>query len=112
MAHVLASTLQHASRIGQRRAVKEPHVYVRSIYVDVAERCVSQACNRTAVMQELTDFISACAHRAKPPARVVSQFTLMLPEPLVDGGIAFYSAVKSQQVRFHRRSTLCVRKQR
>src|SRR5882762_95835 len=37
MAHELAGALQQAARIRQRCAVKEPHVYVRSEYIDVAE---------------------------------------------------------------------------
>jgi len=36
MAHELAGALQQSGRIRQRFAVKEPHVYVRSEYVDVA----------------------------------------------------------------------------
>src|SRR6478609_7130189 len=59
VAHEPAGTLQQARRIRQRCAVKEPHVYVRSEYIDVAERCISQTCNWTAVMQKLPDFVPA-----------------------------------------------------
>ena len=41
MAHELAGALQQAGRIRQRGAVKEPHVYVRSEYIDVAEGRIS-----------------------------------------------------------------------
>src|SRR5258708_22788057 len=44
-------------RIRQRSAVKEPHVYMRSEYIDVAEGRIAQTCNRTAVMQDLPDFV-------------------------------------------------------
>src|SRR5260370_39198702 len=57
MAHELAGALQQAGRIRQRCAVKEPHVYMRSEYIDVAEGRIAQTCNRTAVMQDLPDFV-------------------------------------------------------
>jgi hypothetical protein len=46
--------------------MKEPDVYVRSEYIDVAEGRISQTRNRTAVMQELADFISTFPHHPKP----------------------------------------------
>src|SRR5580700_7554294 len=49
MAHELAGALQQAGRIRQRCAVKEPHVYVRGEYIDIAEGRIAQTCNRTAV---------------------------------------------------------------
>src|SRR5215469_14703186 len=69
MAHELAPALQHAGRIRQRSAVKEPHVYMRSEYIDVAEGRISQTCNRTAVMQKLPDFVPAFSHHLKPLMR-------------------------------------------
>src|SRR5438105_14628249 len=104
MAHELAGTLQQAGRIRERCAVKEPYVYVRSEYIDVAEGRISQTCNRTAVMQKLPDFVPAFSHRLKPLARDGSQFT-MLFHPRIDGGIPLGSAVESHQFRSHRRST-------
>src|SRR5215831_13321685 len=53
MAHELAGTLQQASRIRQRYALKESYVHVRREYVDVAKGGISQTCSRTAVMQKL-----------------------------------------------------------
>src|ERR1700704_6528945 len=105
MAHELACPLQQAGRIRQRCAVKEPHVYVRMEYIDVAEGCVSQTCNRAAVMQKLPDFISAFSHHLKPLMRDGAQFTCVLFHPRIDGGIPLDSAVESQQFRSHRRST-------
>ncbi len=102
MAHELARALQQACRIRQRRSVKEPHVYVRSEYIDVAEGRISQTCNRTAVMQQLPDFVPALSHHFKPLMRDGSQSTCMLSHPRIDGGIALDSAVESQQFRFHR----------
>src|SRR5947208_10706551 len=105
MAHELAGALQQVSRIRQCYALKEPYVYVRSEYIDVAEGRISQTCNRTAVMQKLPDFVPALSHRLKPLMRDGSQFTCVFFHPRVDGAIPFDSAVESQQFRFHRRST-------
>src|SRR5437773_12392130 len=107
MAHELAGALQQAARIRQRCAVKEPHVYVRSKYIDVAEGRISQTCNRTAVMQELSNFVPAFSHHLKPLMRDGSQFTFMLFHPRVDGGIPLHRAAKSQEFRSHPRSTFC-----
>jgi len=96
MAHELAGALQQAGRIRQRCAVKEPHVYVRSEYIDVAERRISQTCNRTAVMQELPNFVPAFSHDIKPLMRDGSQFTCMLFHPRIDGGIPLDSSIESQ----------------
>src|SRR6267142_6003389 len=103
MAHELAGALQQVSRVRQRRAVKEPHVYMRMEYIDVAEGRISQTCNRAAVMQELPDFVPAFSHHLKPLMRDGSQFTCMLFHPRIDGGISLDSAVESQQFRSHRR---------
>src|SRR3984885_15938173 len=104
MAHELAVALQQAARILQRRALKEPHVYVRSEYIDVAERRISQTCNRAALMQELPDFVPAFSHYLKPLMRDGPQFTCVLVHPRIDGGIPLDGAVVSQQFRSHCRS--------
>src|SRR5467141_5045189 len=105
MAHELAGTLQQAARIRQCCAVKEPHVYVRSEYIDVAEGRISQTGNRAAVVQKLPDFVPAFSHHLKPLMRDVSQFTGVLFHPRIDGGMPLDSAVESQQFGSHRRST-------
>src|SRR5450755_2369214 len=111
MAHELAGALQQARRVPQRCAVKEPHIHVRSEYIDVAEGRVSQTCNRTAVMQKLPDFVPAFSHRLEPPMRDVSQWTgtLFRLHPRIDGWIVLDGAVEAQQFRSHRRSTFCFR---
>jgi hypothetical protein len=105
MPHEFAGALQQAGRIRQRCAVKEPHVYVRGEYIDVAERRISQTYNRAAVMQNLPDFVPAFSHHLKPLMRDGSQFTCMLFHPRIDGGSPLDSAVESQQIRSHLRST-------
>jgi hypothetical protein len=107
MSHELAGALQQAGRIRQRCAVKEPHVYVRREYIDVAEGRISQTCNRTAVVQELPNFVPAFSHRLKPLVRDGSEFTRVLFHPPIDGGIPLDGAVESQQFRSHRRSAFC-----
>src|SRR5258705_9096999 len=109
MAHELADALQQAGRIRQRCAVKEPHVYVRTEYTDVAEGRISQTCNRTAVMQKLPDFVPTFSHHLKPLTRDGSQSTCMLFHPHIDGGIPLDSTVESQQICSHRRSTFWFR---
>src|SRR2546428_12391328 len=109
MAHELAGALQQAGRIRQRCAVKEPHVYVRVEYIDVAEGHISQTYNRAAVMQKLPDFVPAFSHHLKPLMRDGSQFTCMLFHPRIDGGIPLDSAVESQQFYSHHLSTFCFR---
>src|SRR6267143_640162 len=99
MAHELAVALQQAGRIRQRCAVKEPHVYVRSEYIDVAEGRISQTCNRITVMQKLSDFVPAFSHHVKPLVRDGSQFACLLFHPRIDGGIPLDSTVESQQFR-------------
>src|SRR5476649_358266 len=106
MAHELAVALQQAGRIRQRCAVKEPHVYMRSEYIDVAEGRISQTCHRTAIMQKLPDFVPAFSHYLKPLMRNGSQFTCMLFHPRIDSGITLDSAVESQQFRSHRHGVL------
>ena len=95
MAHELAAALQQAERIRQRCAMKEPHVYVRNEYIDIAERHISQTRNRIAVMQKLPDFVSAFSHCLKPLMRYSSQFTGMLFHPGIDSGIPLDGAVES-----------------
>src|SRR6266705_6669430 len=109
MAHELAGAFQQAGRIRQRYAVKEPHVHVRSEYIDVPEGRISQTCDRTAVMQKLPDFVPAFSHRLKPLICDGSQSICMLFYPRIDGGIALDSAVESQQFRSHHRSTFLFR---
>ena len=102
----LLSAAAFVSRIRQRCAVKEPHVYIRIEYIDVAEGRISQTYNRAAVMQKLPDFVPAFSHHLKPLMRDGSQFTCMLFHPRIDGGIPLDSAVESQQFRYRRRSTV------
>jgi hypothetical protein len=61
--------------------VKKPHVDVRGEYIDVAEGRISQACDGTAVMQELPDFVPALSHQLKPLLRDGAKFTCMLFHP-------------------------------
>src|ERR1700691_3199344 len=103
MAQELARAFEQAGRVRQRRALKESHVYVRSEYIDVAEGRISQTCIRTAVMQDLPDFVPAISHHLKPLMRDGSQFISMLRHPRIDSGITRDSAVESQQLLLHYR---------
>src|SRR6266705_1670087 len=110
MAHELAGALQQAGRIRQRCAVKEPRVLVRSEYIDVAERRISQTCNRTAVMQKLPDFVPAFSHHLKPLMRDGSQSTCMLS--FIDASMAgsrSTAPLNSSNSVLIDRSTFCFR---
>ena len=95
MAHELARALQQVRRVAQRGAVKEPHVHMRSENIDVPEGRVSQTCDRTAVMQELPNFVPALSHKLKPLMRDSAQFTPMLLHPRIDPGIPLDRPVES-----------------
>ena len=95
MAHELPGALQQVRWIRQRCAVKEPHVYVRTEYIYIAEGRVSQTCNRAAVMQKLPYFVPAFSHNLEPLMRDGSQFSRALFHPGIDGGIPLDSAVES-----------------
>ena len=95
MAHEFTGALEQASRIRQRRAVKEPDVYVRSKDIDVAEWRISETGNWTAVMHQLPNFVPAFSHRLKPLKRDGSQFARVLFHPGIDGGIPLDGSIES-----------------
>ena len=99
MPHEPAGALQQAGRVRQRCAVKEPHIDVRSEYIDIAERRVSQTGNRTSVVQKFPDFVPAPSHDFKPLARDGAQVAGALFHPRVDSGIPLDRAVEPQQFR-------------
>src|SRR5215469_2917545 len=109
MAHELAGALQQVGRIRQRGTVKESYVYMGSEYVDVAEGRISQTCDRTAVMQQLSHFVPAFAHDIKPPMRDGAQFTFVLFHPRIDGGVPLDRTVESQQFGSHGTLPFCFR---
>src|SRR5580693_1307005 len=102
MAHEPTGALQQSGRVRQRCAIEESNVYVLGEHIDVAEGRVSQTCDRTAVMQELTNFVPAFSHYPKPLVREGSQFTRMFFHPRINGGIALDCSVEPQQLRSHR----------
>jgi hypothetical protein len=93
MAHELADALQQACWIRQRCAVKEPHVYVRSEYSDVAEGRISQTCNWTAVMQKLPNFVPAFSHPYLPSSKIarLEQSVLLKGVSLPANAVVFYN---------------------
>jgi len=76
--------------------LKESYVDVRREDIDVAEGHVPQTCDRTAVMQEFPDFVSAFSHYFKPLTRDRTQFARRVLQPRVDGGIPLDAAVESE----------------
>jgi hypothetical protein len=105
MPHEFAGAFQQAGRIRQVGTAKEPYVYMRGEYIDLTEGGVPQTGNRTAVMQQLPDFVPAFSHHLKPVLRDGSQFTSMFFHPRIDGRVALNGAVETKQSRSHHHST-------
>jgi uncharacterized protein (UPF0332 family) len=101
VAHELACALQKAGRIRQLYAAEEPHIHVRGEHIDVAEGCIAQACDWTAVMQYLSNLVATCAHHLKPFAREHSQVPFVPIHPYIDSRVAFEGTVQSQQLLLH-----------
>lgn len=101
MTHELSGALQKVGWIGQCCSLIEAYIHVRSEDIDVGERYISQACDRTPVMQKFADFVAAISHDLKPATRNIAQFTGVIFEPCIDGGIARLSVVEAQQVSVH-----------
>ena len=78
--------------------MKESHVYVRREYIDLTEGRISETCHRTAAMQKFPYFVPAFSHHLKPLPRGGFQFTCMLFDPRIDGGIPRGNAAESQQL--------------
>ena len=69
MAHIFATPLQQACRIRQRRAMKEPDVYVSFECIYVAEWRIFYACDRTAVVHEFPNVAARLSQLLKPLPR-------------------------------------------
>ena len=87
MAHVFATALQQACRIRQRRAMKEPDVYMSFECIDVTEWRIFYACDRTAVVHEFPNVVATLSHDVKPFLRDGSQSAYPFFHPHIDGGI-------------------------
>jgi hypothetical protein len=88
MAHELARAFQQANGIGYLRAAKEPDIDVSFEGIDIGECRISDTRGRMAIMQQLSNIVSAVAHDLKPALRDRSQFTRMLMHPNVDRWIS------------------------
>src|SRR5689334_12033062 len=71
--------------------------------IDVAEGRVSEACDRTTVMQKLPDLVPAFSHHLKPPVRDSAQLPCVLSHPRLDRGIFLDSTVEAEEVASHLR---------
>jgi len=68
---------------------------VRREYVGVTEVRIAQTCDRTAVVQDLPNFVTAFSHYIELRLRDGSELTLMVVEPGVDGGIVVGGVVEA-----------------
>jgi len=67
--HVLSSALQQPSRVVQMRTVEEAHIRVAFEDIDVCERCIFHARDRTPVVHQLQNVLAACTDSLEPCAR-------------------------------------------
>src|ERR1051325_1914823 len=74
--------------IGQRVAAKEAHARMRLEGVDIAERRILHASDRTAVVKELAHVGAAAAHALEPRPRHGAERIGEAGEPRLDAGIA------------------------
>ena len=87
MAHELASAFQQALRIANLGAAKEPDIDVSREGIDIGECRITYTRGRMAIMQQLSNIVSAVAHKLKPVLRDCPQITGMLIHPTIDSRI-------------------------
>src|SRR5579872_5733600 len=78
MAHELASALQQTLRIGNLRTPKESDIDVRFERIHIPECRIGYTCGRMAIMQQLSNVVSASSHDRKPLPCDHPQFAGML----------------------------------
>jgi len=92
VAHELASALQQPTRIRNLRAAKEAYIDVIPEGVDIGECRITDTRVRMAIVQQLSNIVSAIAHDLKPALRNRPQFTGVLTHPDFDSGISLHRA--------------------
>lgn len=88
VAHEFPSAFQQAFRIGKLGTPKEPDVDMSRKRVDIGKRRVTNTRGWMAVMQQLSNVVSAVADHGKPVPSHGSQLTRMLVHPGVDRRIS------------------------
>ena len=96
MAHKLSGALQEASRIRQPCPLEEPDIDVRPEDIHVRKGHVPQTRDRTAIMEKLTDLVSASPHHLKPLPCDRAQLTGTPSHPGIDRGIPRNGPVESK----------------
>jgi hypothetical protein len=84
MTHELARALEKARGIRKAGALKETDVDVGRKRVDVAERCVTDACRWMAIVQYLSNVVSTVTHDAEPVPSDGSKLARAVLKPGVD----------------------------
>ena len=83
--------------IGKLGATKEPDIDVSCEGIDIGECRITYTRGRMAIMQQLSNIVSAVAHDLKPALRDRPQFTRMLMHPDFDRRIALDRSGKPQK---------------
>jgi hypothetical protein len=84
MAHKPASAFQQTAWIGKLGAAKETDIDVRCEGIDIGECRITYTRGRMAIMQQLSNIVSAVAHNLKPVLRDCPQITGMLIYPTLN----------------------------
>src|SRR6516164_626029 len=90
MAHELASAFQQALGIGNLGTTKEPHIDMSFEGIDIGECRITYTRSRMAIMQHLSNIVSAVAHDLKPALCNRPQFTRLLIHPDLDSGVSLH----------------------
>src|SRR5262245_59731635 len=97
MAHELAGAFQQSLGIGDLSAAKEPDIDVRPERIDIGERRITHTRGRMAIMQYLSNVVSAVAHDREPAPRDRSHFARMPMHPDLDCWISLERTEKVEE---------------
>ena len=98
MAHEPAGALQQAGRIGKSGSLEKTYIYMRGEDIDVGEGDVSQTNHRTAIVQNLANFVPALPHHREPFLGDGTQTPSMFAHPPINRGIPLDGTIKSQKI--------------
>jgi hypothetical protein len=88
---------QQALGIGKLGATKEPDIDVTREGIDIRECRITDTRGRVAIVQQLSNIVSAVTDGREPAPRDRSQFTRMLTHPGVDSRISLDRRGKPQK---------------
>jgi hypothetical protein len=97
--HAFAAALKQPCRIIERRAVEEADIDMTLERVDLPERRIFDASDRTPVVHQLQHVVTAFAHPLEPALRDGPQLHRLMREPRLDSRIALRPSRDAKEVR-------------